>query len=876
MPEDPKALMSVSQKAEPNQSFLSRKEEEPLYSQAPQAGQSFPSTTVPKRARTAMGEASKAQEEYGQITSTYSRMRDIYNLRPCDGYSMFAAVFHEGDAARLSSKIRDARDAAKLMERIANGDINVINFVRKEYGKSHENLKRSAKVAATGPEAEPQAEPQASPEVDPEASPEMPVQEEEMLELIDYLHQRHFYTTENDLYNFTRGLYDKRDGWRDTVLALRYQFEADEDEGWLSATTKWFATIGTSKEALKYINNVQAMSLPKVPRHVSGVETRPLLLRDTNRHLDALANSPLAYIQEAYVKVNDKKDAAMKTAEVMLDVAEVTKAASEMVVTTGVSIISGGNPAAEALVSGLYSGALNLAEQGAKSSIAEGEFKKAKRELDASGMDPNSEEYKNALAVLEKKRKDAEVSVTEVLQEAGTSALTSIAPVGLKRAGKAIGASKTAMKARNIGNNAKKAVKKKMADNAKKRAQKKAAAAMKRWEKNPAKEFEKLEKSLAKAEKKAEKALKKGEKKAQKALERAEKKAEKTRKKAEKALAKQNEKMAKAFRKDFDKALAAQKRFEANPAKELKRRAAAQEKLRRKAEKALAKEIDKASKGLRNTGFGKKANKLYHKMFDWASDEAFAKRQLIRQMKAIDPKFKFDPKAFKSSEDMLKEFDKIVGESLKARKGKIGLDFDVASYLKKRSNYLGALDDAGKASAIAHSSTEQMNALGDKVKDFAMDKIKGRIGITIPEPLDAAKDFAKERAKHMAKSAGHALFPTLVDDPKEFDYAETAKGLFIDENHTLFGFLKDLFTKEDQPDFVPEELPELDKDLQEFSEEEEKGTEEEVDEEEKQEEEELDEVEEGEVETEEEEDETEGQDETNQPEEQEDNGENDE
>ena len=801
MPADFENQMSVPEQVQsrPNQSFLSQKEEA-SYSRAPQEGQSLPSTTIPKASRTAWSEARKARSECNQITDTYSRLRKIYNLAPYQGYSMFGGILSSSDATRIGQMIRDTYVAAEHMEKIAAGDEGTINHVRKEYGKALEDNHMLPKSATA----------------EQEGGEEAPAQVDDSLELIDYLRQRHFWRTENEIYNTTRSMYVRRDGWRDTVLALRSNFEADEDEGWLSAATKWVCTIGSSKEALKYINKVQGMYLPYVPHHVAGVENRHLLIPDTIRHLDALDNSRLPEIQEAYVRVNDKKDSALKTAEVLLDVAEVTKAASEMVVSTGVTILSGGNPAAEALVGGLYSGALNLAEQASKSSIAEGDFKKAKRQLDASGLDPDSEEYKNALAALEKKRKDAEVDMTEVLKEAGTSAAMSLAPVGAKRLGKVIGGSNLGTAAKKFGGK----VTKKLSN-----------SAPANFVKNKLDKFKEFRTDFAKkrAKKKMERALAKEIDKGVK-LKTSDKARQKAFKKAAAYLGAGKNKIV-AFGKGAKDWFAG-----LSPVQGLKKRWGQLKGLleRKRMTRQLAKEIDN---GTKFPVFGKRSRKLYHKLFDWASDEAFAQRQLIRQMKKMNVKFspsetihpdvnKFLKQARENAKRLplaqrdvymesavrqaqhiqkraiLQEFDEAYAKKLGS---KVALTPEIEQYLNKRLDFLKALDDADAASVIAGTRANQFGELGKKAKEFAKDKI----GISAPS-LDSAKGLAKDALKRQAQQKAYQWMPSLFKDkPEEFDLPKEAQGKVLNEDHTLYGMLKKVFEPEEKANFEQVQLPEL-------------------------------------------------------------------
>ncbi len=379
-----------------------------------------PSTTITAPTRSAWEDVGKARTEYERITTTYSRLRTIYNISPYNGYSIFAGILDSSHAQEIFDMIRGAHDSITRMAQIASGDTESEESLRMEYAKVMEAHRKPAQEETVAKETEGQESPGT------ETAEEAPAYDTS--ELFDYLKKRYFWRTENEIYNTSRSMYVRRNCWVSTIIANRSNFEAEEHEGFWARAAKWAATIGTRDEALKYIDKVQGMYLPQVPHHESGEENRHLLIPDTNSHLDALERSRLPEIQEAYIKVIDNKDAALKTAEVLKDVAEYTKTASEMIISTGATIVTGGNPAAEALINGLYSGALSVAEQASSSSIAEGEFNKAKAELDASGMDPGSEEYKQALQALQTKREASEINWWKVAADAGTSAITSAAP----------------------------------------------------------------------------------------------------------------------------------------------------------------------------------------------------------------------------------------------------------------------------------------------------------------------------------------------------------------------------------------------------------------------------------------------------------------
>lgn len=409
---------------------------------------SEPSTTIPTSSQAAWGAVEKARNELTEITNTYSRLRQVYSLAPFKGQSLFAGILDASRAEVIGTRLSDATRAKYKMEAIASGNEQVILDVRRESGeakaiwaKQEDGATRTAAPQAViAQEAEPkpqEAAPQpGSPKAQgpatdtpkPEGTAEEAPVVDDSVDLIDYLRRRYFWPLANEIYNTVRDLYVRRDTKVDSTLAFRSCFEADEDEGFFSAFAKYASTLGTRKEALKHIDRIQGYYFPKVPPHVTGEATRHLLIPDAIKNLNALDRSHLPELQESYFTVSNDKDSALDTAVFLKDALEVTKAASEMVISTGTTILTGGNPVAEGLVSGLYSGALSLAEQASNSSVAEGEFKKAKRALDASGMDPGSPEYKQALEALENKRKQSEVSWKKVGIDAGVSLAFSAAP----------------------------------------------------------------------------------------------------------------------------------------------------------------------------------------------------------------------------------------------------------------------------------------------------------------------------------------------------------------------------------------------------------------------------------------------------------------
>lgn len=410
---------------------------------------SEPSTTIPTSSQAAWGAVEKARNELTEITNTYSRLRQVYSLAPFKGQSLFAGILDASRAEVIGTRLSDATRAKYKMEAIASGNEQVILDVRRESGEAKAiwakqeagATRTAAPQAVIAQEAEPKpleaapqpGAPKAAQGAAAEApAPEGPAEEapvaDDSVDLIDYLRRRYFWPLANEIYNTARDLYVRRDTKVDSTLAFRSCFEADEDEGFFSAFAKFASTLGTRKEALKHIDRIQGYYFPKVPPHVTGEATRHLLIPDANKNLKALERSHLPELQESYFTVSDDKDSALDTAVFLKDALEVTKAASEMVISTGTTILTGGNPVAEGLVSGLYSGALSLAEQASNSSVAEGEFNKAKRALDASGMDPGSPEYKQALAALEAKRKQSEVSWKKVGIDAGVSLAFSAAP----------------------------------------------------------------------------------------------------------------------------------------------------------------------------------------------------------------------------------------------------------------------------------------------------------------------------------------------------------------------------------------------------------------------------------------------------------------
>lgn len=409
---------------------------------------SEPSTTIPTSSQAAWGAVEKARNELTEITNTYSRLRQVYSLAPFKGQSLFAGILNSSRAEIIGTRLSDATRAKYKMEAIASGNEQVILDVRRESGeakavwaKQEAAAKRTAAPQAViAQEAEPKPQevavqpgaPKAQGPVTDTPKPEGTVEEapvaDDSVDLIDYLRRRYFWPLANEIYNTVRDLYVRRDIRVDNTLAFRSCFEADEDEGFFSSLAKYASTLGTRKEALKHIDRIQGYYFPKVPPHVTGEATRHLLIPDAIKNLNALDRSHLPELQESYFTVSNDKDSALDTAVFLKDALEVTKAASEMVISTGTTILTGGNPAAEALVSGLYSGALSFAEQASSSSVAEGEFKKAKRELDASGLDPSSPEYQQTLKALQDRREASEVNWKKVAFDATVSAALSAAP----------------------------------------------------------------------------------------------------------------------------------------------------------------------------------------------------------------------------------------------------------------------------------------------------------------------------------------------------------------------------------------------------------------------------------------------------------------
>ena len=449
---------------------------------ASDAVRSQQSTAIPAATRSAWGELDKARNELTQITNTYSRLRSVYNLAPFKGQSLFAGILDASRAEQIGTRLKDANRAKFRMEAIVSGDEQTILEVRRESGEykalmkpqaaagsartaapQGEDSQAAAPQAATPQAAAPQpGSPKAQGPVTDTPKPEGTAEEAPVVDdspdLIDFLRRRYFWVAANEIYNTARDLYVRRDTKVDSTLAFRSCFEADEDEGFFASFAKFASTIGTRKEALKHIDRIQGYYFPKVPPHVTGEANRHMLIPDAIKNLDALDRSHLPELQESYFTVSNDRDSAIDTAVFLKDALEVTKAASEVVISTGTTILTGGNPAAEALVSGLYSGALSLAEQASTSSVAEGEFKKSKRALDASGLDPSSAEYQQALKALESKREASEVNWKKVAFDATVSAALSAAPgVGKRLArtgpgrwvkGKAGDAAKWALKTR--------------------------------------------------------------------------------------------------------------------------------------------------------------------------------------------------------------------------------------------------------------------------------------------------------------------------------------------------------------------------------------------------------------------------------------------
>lgn len=417
-----------------------------------ESGRAEPSNTITAPVRSASAEAAKARTEFNQLTATCSRMMAIYNIAPYGKYHIFSGVITASEADTINRKIMDASDAVRKMNAIVSRDVATIDSVRKEYediyGLNNIPVKKQSPEEAPQQKAEDDSKPAEVPsetkkkpaeaksekknkpteEPSEEKSAEDTVTPDDSIELVDYLKKRYFWQAENEVYNSSRDMYVRRNVWVDSILASRSNFEADEDDSWIGSFAKWASTFNTRDEALSYINKIQGMYMPQVPHHIAGEENRHLLLPDANKQLDALERSRLSEIQEAYIKVQDNKESAISTGEVLLKVAEATKMASEVIISTGATIVTGGNPAAEALINGLYSGALSVAEQASSSSIGESEFKKSKARLDASGLDPESEEYKQALAALESKREASEISWKKVALDATVSASLAAAP----------------------------------------------------------------------------------------------------------------------------------------------------------------------------------------------------------------------------------------------------------------------------------------------------------------------------------------------------------------------------------------------------------------------------------------------------------------
>lgn len=584
-----------------------------------------PSTTITAPTRSAWEDVNKARTEYEKITTTYSRLRTIYNISPYNGYSIFAGILNSSLAQEIFDMIRGAHDSITRMAQIASGDTEAEESLRMEYATILENHRKPAPEETVAKETEGQESPGT------ETAEEAPAYDTS--ELFDYLKKRYFWRTENEIYNTSRSMYVRRNGWVSTIIANRSNFEAEEHEGFWARAAKWAATIGTRDEALKYIDKVQGIYLPQVPHHESGEENRHLLIPDTNSHLDALERSRLPEIQEAYIKVIDNKDAALKTAEVLKDVAEYTKTASEIVISTGATILTGGNPAAEALINGLYSGALSAAGQLSSSSVAEGEYQKAKAQLEASGLDPDSDEYKQAMQALEKKKESAEFSWGKVGMDAAISAGSSIVPFAGKQLGKAAVRSRPGLWVGKVGS----AVKGKIGNLAG-RAGEAIKGKAGQWAGKAGKFFGGIGKSLADSPiGQFGRWIGRGAVKSAKWL--ANSPVGTLAKKTWRGVVKLGKSLGHFGSSVMGSIKSAWRNFQ-----------------ERRAQKAMIRELFESLTGKKTLytklfktqhtllgGFGRSLGRhtrnAYHRVFDRFSEEAFAKRSLLRQMEKIDPSF---------------------------------------------------------------------------------------------------------------------------------------------------------------------------------------------------------------------------------------------
>ena len=238
------------------------------------------------------------------------------------------------------------------------------------------------------------------------------------------------------------------------------------------------------------------------------------------------------------------------------------------------------------------------------------------------------------------------------------------------------------------------------------------------------------------------------------------------------------------------------------------------------------------------TVFGKRSRKLYHKLFDWASDESFAQRQLIRHIKKMDTTFtpstalhpdieklmtkaranalklplaqrdRYMESVVRQAQNIqkryfLQQFDEAVARDLGS---KTILTPELNNYLTKRLDFLKALDDADAASLLVGTRANQLGEIGRKTIEFGKDKI----GVSAPS-LDSAKKLAQDALKRNAQVKAYEYMPSLFSEkPEEFDLAKEAKGKVLDEDHTLFGVVKKLFEPEEKANFEQVQLPELD------------------------------------------------------------------
>ena len=323
--------MSVPEKAEPNQSFFNQKEE-PLYSQAPQGGQSHPSTTVPSQSVPSPREEDQcydpsslelvshpsksvgktglrakervlyAENELDALEKGYTRLTSIMDsVPPFSGIDQFEGqkLFYNDAIARSAERFHST-DKKRLkgildrMQAIADGDSATTASAREEFKQSPMGQKKLP---------QPQA-----PQKQYAAYYKQPAQtEDDPVQLIDYLWRRSFFLAELDFYTAAHDLYCDRDRAVNYIHRQRSRYERENHEGLLSFGAKFFATLLTRWTALDYIDRIDAMHLPSVPPRPTGEAGITQTLSYANKTLQALEQSRLKEIQTAFYNVAEKE-----------------------------------------------------------------------------------------------------------------------------------------------------------------------------------------------------------------------------------------------------------------------------------------------------------------------------------------------------------------------------------------------------------------------------------------------------------------------------------------------------------------------------------------------------------------------------------------